>query len=364
MNTPPVFITKDYSSTFLKAKDKDIFVVAKSHPSQFPNLYITNNFIDYISVTNLHPEDKYNWFETSVLKWKDSLGQNHRGLLYKPEDFNPTKKYPVIISFYPGDSPTVSQNLVNGGHLGAPPSFNIAYLVTKGYLVFVPSIILGQSTGGQASTENIISTALYLKTLPYIAPNKMALFGHSFGGYAVNTIITKTKVFCAAIESAGVSDLISSYLSPSLGKDLNSTQPNYFENNQQNIKFTPWERKDLYLDYSPVLEANNVTTPILMVHNKTDETVPFIQGYEFFTALRRLGKRAWMFQYDYAANGHGFGLDFELRIKQFLDHYLKDAPAPIWMTKGIPARLKGIEMGFGLDSVGKTPPLEPLKINR
>jgi hypothetical protein len=93
-----------------------------------------------------------------------------------------------------------------------------------------------------------------------------------------------------------------------------------------------------------------------MMYNKLDPR-NFVQGVEFFTALRRQGKRAWLLQYD--GGGHGINgemaVDFNIRLTQFFDHYLKDAPPPKWMTQGIPAKLKGIDDGLELDYSVKTP---------
>jgi hypothetical protein len=94
-----------------------------------------------------------------------------------------------------------------------------------------------------------------------------------------------------------------------------------------------------------------------MMSNKADGDVPFPQGVEMFTALRRLGKKAWMLQYD--GEDHmvfdAAAADLTVRMKQFFDHYLKGAPPPKWMTEGVPARLKGIDSGLELDTSGKQP---------
>ena len=89
----------------------------------------------------------------------------------------------------------------------------------------------------------------------------------------------------------------------------------------------------------------------LMVNNKDDRTVPFSQGLEFFIALRRLGKKVWMLQYDgenHSINSEKAARDFTIRMSQFFDHYLKGKQAPGWMTKGVPARLKGIDDGLDI----------------
>ena len=94
-----------------------------------------------------------------------------------------------------------------------------------------------------------------------------------------------------------------------------------------------------YIENSPLFMADRVKTPVLMIHNDADDAVPWYQGIEFFLALRRLGKEVYMFTY----NGEPHGLrrrpdqkDYAMRLQQYFDHYLKGAPAPDWMVRGIP----------------------------
>lgn len=104
--------------------------------------------------------------------------------------------------------------------------------------------------------------------------------------------------------------------------------------------------------------ADKVTTPLLIMHNTNDGRVPFEQGIEMFIALRRLGKKVWLLEYengDHVLRHEKDAIDYTIRMTQFFDHYLKDAPPPEWMTKGIPARLKGIETGLELDTTGAKP---------
>ena len=131
------------------------------------------------------------------------------------------------------------------------------------------------------------------------------------------------------------------------------------ERSQGRLGATPWEAQDLYISNSPIFRADKITTPLLMMNNKQDGTVPFAQGVEFFMALRRLGKRVWMLQYD--GGYHSLDSrtkdaeDYTIRMMQFFDHYLKGAPAPKWMTRGIPANRKGIDDGLQIDAEIKTP---------
>jgi hypothetical protein len=137
---------------------------------------------------------------------------------------------------------------------------------------------------------------------------------------------------------------------------MDATQQHYYEMGQPRVGATLWERPDLYIKESAVLSADKVTTPLLIGSNYDDLRVKFSNGYALFTALRRLGKRVWMIQQD----GGDHSAIPPIYVNQFFNHYLKDDPAPVWMTRGIPARMKGIESGLELDHEITTPPPSPL----
>jgi hypothetical protein len=155
-----------------------------------------------------------------------------------------------------------------------------------------------------------------------------------------------------------MSDFISDYNGLNGINGIGGSRQGGYEVGQCRMGGRLWEKFTLYKESSPVLHAKQVTTPLLMLHNKEDKAVPWAQGVEMFTALRRLGKRAWMLQYD--GEGHGLDkpeniLDYTVRMTQFFDHYLKGAPAPKWMTEGIPMSRKGVDTGLELDLSGRKP---------
>jgi dipeptidyl aminopeptidase/acylaminoacyl peptidase len=122
-----------------------------------------------------------------------------------------------------------------------------------------------------------------------------------------------------------------------------------YEEQQSRIGGTPWEKRELFIENSPVFFADKVKTPLLMMNNDNDGAVPWYQGIEFFTDLRRLDKPVWMLNY----NGDAHNLekwvnrvDLSIRMKEFFDHYLKDGPMPEWMSVGVPALDKGIKTGY------------------
>jgi dipeptidyl aminopeptidase/acylaminoacyl peptidase len=112
-----------------------------------------------------------------------------------------------------------------------------------------------------------------------------------------------------------------------------------------------WENPLLYLKGSAVLNADKVKIPMLIMHNEKDNQVQWHQGLEFYMALRRLKKRVWLLQYDnqeHSLYGED-AKDYTIRMTQFFDHYLKGASAPVWMTKGVPAKETQFKTGYELD---------------
>lgn len=340
-------------ATFLpiKARDKDIYIVKRMSANDAPNIYITRNFKNYIPVSNIKPHKDYNWLTTELVQWKTYDGNPTVGILYKPENFNPQKKYPVIIHFYT----RLSHNLYRFPELEfSTGRINIPYYVSNDYLVFEPDIHYTIGKTGESIYNSVVSGAKYLFKMPWVDSTRIGIQGHSFGGYGVNYLITKTNIFTAAASACGMSNLISHY-----GSALywwGSAQYLY-EIGISRIRASLWQRPDLYIDNSPIFSVNKITTPLLLMNNKKDPIVPFSQGVELFLALRRLGKRAWMLQYD--GGGHEIGgkdgEDYSVRLSQFFDHYLKVLPAPVWMTKGIKATSKGLDTGLDLDYNIKTP---------
>jgi len=327
------------------------WVVTRQTESEAPNYYVTKDFKHFRQISNLQPQKKYNWLTTELVNWNMNDGKEAMGVLYKPEDFNPAKKYPVIFYYY--------EEMSNALHDFRTPGLahgpiDIPWLVSRGYLVFTPDIKYEIDSPGAYALKYVVSAAENLKKLPYVDGTRLGLQGHSFGGFETNYIVTHSNLFAAAQEGAGVSDLISKYGGIVDGKAGNDIH--YYEAGQGRMSRTKslWQNKEAYIRESPIFNADKINTPLLMMHNKKDNAVPWTQGVELFTALWRLQKPAWMLQYD--NDDHGIysdnAFDYTMRITQFFDHYLKGKPAPKWMTEpgyhdnGDP---------YALDSGGKQP---------
>lgn len=328
----------------VKAGNAEIYIVKRMSASEYPNVFSTSDFRTFTPLTNLEPQKDYNWMTTEVHSWKDPNGKTVQGILYKPEDFDPAKKYPVIFYYY--------ERVSDGANIFQEPQYsdgrlNIAWYVSNGYLVFRPDILITTGEPGQSAVNAVVSGAEYLSQKPYVNPKKMGIQGISYGGFETYYLVTHTNLFAAACSAAGFTDFMSWYNYLWANRIANQT---VMERGQVRMGGTLWEISEKYIRNSPIMNADKVTTPLLMLGGRIDYGVPISQAIEFYLAMRRLGKRAWLL--DYEEGDHGlFGkdaADYDRRMIQFFDHYLKDEPAPKWMLEGIPANKRGIESGFEL----------------
>lgn len=324
-------LTNDYNFPPVKALDANVYVVRRMSASEAPNYYATRDFKTFTQLSTLSPETHYNWIQSELHSWKSLDGKICQGILYKPANLDAGRKYPLLFYYYERYSQLLNafpQPEYSWG--GLQP--NIAWYVSNGYLVFCPDIKYQQGATGQSAYNSIIGATHYLSKLPYVDTQKMGLQGHSFGGFETNYIVTHSKLFAAACSASGASDLVSFYNTADGAKD----EHEYFENLQGRMGATLWQTPENYIRNSPVFAANQTAAPVLLMNNRNDRNVPFTQGAEFFMALRRLNKPAWLLSY--GTGGHSLdktldAQDFTVRMRQFFDHYLKDAPAPYWMTK-------------------------------
>ena len=333
-----------------KALNANEFIYTKESFRNSPDVYVSTNFKDEKKISAINPQQKdYLWGNGELVTWKTYSGKDATGVVYKPENFDPNKKYPMIVYFYE----KLSDNL-NRYQAPAPtPSrINHTYFVSNDYIVFTPDISYTIGHPGKSAEDYINSGVEALKKNTWVNGSKIAIQGQSWGGYQVAHLITATNMYAAAWTGAPVVNMTSAYGGIRWGTGM-SRQFQY-EQTQSRIGKTLWEAPELYIENSPLFNMPKVTTPVVIMHNDEDGAVPWYQGIEMFMALRRLGKPVWMLNY----NGDDHNLikranknDIQQRQVQFFDHYLKDKPAPKWMTEGVSAINKGIDWGFELESV-------------
>ncbi|MFC2119234.1 prolyl oligopeptidase family serine peptidase, partial [Bacteroidota bacterium] len=351
-NDPVKIVMEDvrYSSP-TKSKEAEKLLWTKSTFAKYPELRISDmDFTNVKVLSETNPQQKdYNWGTSELFEWTSFTGEELQGILYKPENFDKTKKYPVMTYFYEKSSDGLHQYT----HPNVSSSINKSYLVSNGYLVFVPDINYVDGYPGKSAYNAIVSgVQCLINEYDFVNREKIGLQGHSWGGYQIAYLITQTDLFACAESGAPVVNMTSAYGGIRWASGMNRAFQ--YEKTQSRIGGTLWEKPMHYIENSPLFYAPNCNTPVLILHNDNDGAVPWYQGIEFFTALRRLQKPVWLVNY----NGEGHGVvkwpnkvDWTIRMNQFFDHYLKDAPAPEWMVYGIPAVDKGKKDGYNLIDV-------------
>ena len=346
--TPIVMEPFTYAS-LIKAPKGNLIAYVKSNFTNSPNVWVTkDNFKTQIKVTDINPQQRdYLWGTNELVKWTSATGKELEGILYKPENMDPTKKYPMIVYFY-----ETMSNTLNAYRTPAPSrsTINMSYFVSNGYLVFVPDIVYEVGQPGQDAIDCIVPGVEMLCKNSWVDRDNIAIQGQSWGGYQVAYMITKPQSFKwkAAGSGAPVSNMTSAYGGIRWGSGM--ARSFQYEQTQSRLGTTMWDEGGLetYIKNSPLFFADKVQTPVLIMHNDKDDAVPWWQGIEYFIALRRLGKPAWLLQYNDEVHNLANRVnakDLSIRLAQFFDHYLKGAPMPVWMETGVPATLKGIDLG-------------------
>ncbi|MEM9834791.1 MAG: prolyl oligopeptidase family serine peptidase, partial [Bacteroidota bacterium] len=339
---PEKLVMEDYRLYGLqKAQDSDEVIYRKSSFSDFPDVWLSStDFKKAKELSNANPQQQdYLWGSVELVSWKSVDGTPLDGLLYKPENFDPSQKYPMMVYFYERNSDNLHS------HRAPAPSrsiINFSFYVSRGYLLFVPDIVYKEGYPGESALNAVVSGTLNMMERGFVDPDRIGMQGHSWGGYQSAYIVTRSNLFRAVESGAPVSNMTSAYGGIRWGSGM--SRMFQYERTQSRIGGSLWEYPLRYIENSPLFMADKIETPLLLLHNDEDTAVPWEQGIELFVALRRLNKPAWLLNY----NGEPHGItkyhnqkDFTRRMQQFFDHYLKDEPAPAWMQEGLPATLKG-----------------------
>ena len=343
-----LILLRESMGDLLKAEASDTVVLTRQDFRRFPDHWKTNlKFGDFQRLTKVNPQQNdYRWGSAELIQWNSNAGRPLSGLLYKPDNLDPLAKYPMLVYYYERNSDTL--------HRYYPPAagrsvINISFYVSRGYVVFVPDIVYESGSPGKSAMDCILPGVDRVLSLGLVDEKRIGLQGHSWGGYQTAFLVSQTDRFAAAEAGAPVANMTSAY--GGIRWESGMSRMFQYERTQSRIGRTLWEDRQAYIDNSPLFFADKIRTPLLILHNDNDGAVPWYQGIELFMALRRLGRPAWLVNY----NGEPHGIskeenrrDFAVRMQQFFDHYLQEAPPAKWMVSGIPATEKGREFGLEL----------------
>ncbi len=312
------------------------FIYTRESFEEFPDLWFTDNvlFANPIKITDINPEMReMKWGTTEIVRWVTPLGDSLDGYIIKPDNFNPKKKYPVLVYYYERFSHrtfTFYQPRINHR-----PIYQL-YL-SDDYLVFVPDVVYKTGRPGYDAVDAILSGLKVLLDRGIADPDRLCLQGHSWAGYQTAFVVTQTDIFKAAAAGAPVGNMTSAY--SQIRTETGLARQFQYEKFQSRIGGNLWDSLDNYLNNSPVFLARNINTPLLILHGAEDEAIPFSQGVELYLALRRLEKPCVLVEYTkemHHPRKYQNRLDWQIKMKEWFDHYVLSKPAPSWITDGRP----------------------------
>ncbi|WP_053003966.1 alpha/beta hydrolase family protein [Sphingobacterium sp. Ag1] len=261
-----------------------------------------------------------------------AAGKNLSGILYYPTNFDPKKKYPMIVRIY--DMQRHLSNSYLSPNKTFPDGFQLRTLLERGYFVYLPDTMVGEEGPGLSALECVHNALDAALKNPFIDHKKIGLCGQSYGGYKTDFIATHSKRFAAYISGAGISDIINNFYSYS----YEWNKPLYFiYNTVYQMGTNPANDKERYLENNPILSVERVNAPMLLWTSKKDRTVIPSQTMEFYIGLRRYKKDVVALFYH--GGNHSFPdgtpeqIDLGKKVLDWWDYFLKDKKDVPWINK-------------------------------
>jgi dipeptidyl aminopeptidase/acylaminoacyl peptidase len=334
----PVFF-EDARFNITKARDAETYVYTRQTFTEFPNYWVFNPGFKFgYQITDANPQMKeFAWSSgTRLVDYVSEKGDKLQGALYLPANYDPSKKYPLLVTIYEKRSQN-KNGFVSPSETRAPDP---AQFTNRGYAVFDPDIVYRVNDPGMSAVWCVIPAVKAAIETGVVDPTKVGLWGHSWGGYQTAFLVTQTSIFKSAIAGAPLTDMVSMY--SSVYWNTGGANQAIFESSQGRFKGNFIDNYDAYIRNSPAFFANKVTTPLIILHNDKDGAVDFNQGVTYFNTLRQLGKDVIMLEY--VGENHGLARpanqkDYAGRMAEWFDYHLRGLPAPEWIKNGVP-RLK------------------------
>jgi len=249
--------------------------------NDLPEVYRVNETLRPVPLTTLSDQLKgWNTPVNEIVSWKSKDGVTIEGVLLKPRDYNPAKKYPLLVVIHGGPTgvdrpepvPTYVYPIMQWCEKGALV-LRVNYRGSAGYgekfrSLNVNNLGVGDLWDVMSGVENLASKGL-------IDTSRMGCMGWSQGGYISAFLTTNTHVFKAISVGAGISDWMTYYVST----DITPFTPQYLQS-------TPWSNPALYQKTSPITNINQASTPTLIQHGELDKRVPISDAFELYRGLQ------------------------------------------------------------------------------
>lgn len=319
----------------MKAKNADVYLYSRQSWKDYPDYYAADSSLQNARrITEANPQQKELLWSagTRLIDYESAKGDKLQAALFLPASYEEGKSYPTIVYIYE----KLSQNL-NRYYTPSANGFNKSVYTSNGYAVLMPDIVYTLNDPGMSTVWCVLPAIEAAAASGVVDRERIAIHGHSWGGYQTSFLITQTDIFRAAVAGAPLTNMISMY--SSIYWNTGSANQPIFESSQGRFTGGFWENIEAYSRNSPVYFADRVKTPLLLLHNDKDGAVDWNQGIEYFNTLRRLKKPVVMLQY--VGENHGLRkpenqIDYTIRMREFFDHHMLGKPAPRWLEEGIP----------------------------
>jgi dipeptidyl aminopeptidase/acylaminoacyl peptidase len=322
-----------------KAKKMNTILYTREDYTEYPDLWVSDSsFRSPKKITDANPQIKdFAWGSARLVEWRSADGLPLQGVFIKPGNYEPGKRYPVVVYFYRFFSQRLHEfNQIVVNHRPCFPLY-----ASNGYAVFLPDIRFDIGHPGYSATKCLVPGVQKLIDMGIADPDAIGLHGHSWSGYQTAFVVTQTDIFACAIAGAPVSNMTSAY--SGIRWETGLARQMQYEQQQSRIGGSLWEYPERYIENSPVFFADRINTPLLIQFGDEDGAVPWYQGIELYLAMRRLEKDCVFLQYrgePHHLRTYANKLDYTIKMMEYFDHYLKGKPAPNWIIEGIPYRGK------------------------
>jgi dipeptidyl aminopeptidase/acylaminoacyl peptidase len=320
----------------IRAKRADKYLFTRQTVTDYPDYRVAGpTLANAEKVTNANSQQKdFLWSSgAKLVDYTCDHGVKSQAALFLPANYEPGKKYPTVVYIYE----KLSQQMNTYGQPVIDDRFNRSVYNSNGYAVLTPDITYKLNDPGVSALGCVVPALKAAIAGGVVDADKVGLQGHSWGGYETAYLVTQTNMFKTAMAGAPLTDLVSMY--SSIYWNTGSANQSIFEGSQPRFTSGYMDNPEPYIRNSPVYHAQNVKTPLLILHNDKDGAVDFTQGIEYYNTLRRLHKPVVMLEYK--GENHHLSKpenekDLLVRMREYFDYYLKGTPAPAWLKDGVP----------------------------
>lgn len=318
-----------------KAEKASRLLYTRQTFQEFPDYYVSGmDFLNPRKVTDANPQQKeYAWGKRVLIDTSNSGGRRLQATLTLPAGYVEGRRYPMVVYFY--------EKMSQRHHQYSMPTYDdrphMSAYASNGYLVLMPDVVFEIGKPGTSSLDCITRAVRKVIDLGYADPDHIGLQGHSWGGFQAAFIVTQTDMFACVVAGAPPSCIEGEF--NQVFKSSGNNNHSYYSRSQGRMGTDPWKDHELFRSQSAIQNAHRISTPFLLLHGTADGSVDWMQSLEYYNAARYLGKNVIFLSYP--GEPHHLAKeenqkDFQARMKQYFDHYLKGVPMPGWMKDGVP----------------------------